>query len=608
MVETYCISIYCKGNSNIILKREESTPKSVWKNEVVHWWTPDQLIDSDYIEIAISEFILKRSWVSKIWAKDGRQYQIDLDTKSILEKAIAENSFFKKLTENNSLSENLKTLRNEDYLRKPTEFQLKNISNLIHMPAGANFSVPGAGKTSTTLIVWNELRRTGSVGKLLVVCPRSAFEAWESEPKEVFIFPVKTEIYTDGPIDPSIDILITNYEKLESIHRLSTLMFWAKHNKAQLIIDEAHRIKGGQKSVRWRRCKQLSSASSRVDLLTGTPMPQSYDDLRNLFSISWPNVSLNSVSDSILNNIKNGQLFVRTTKRELKLPPLEIIKHSIEQGKIQSEIYDALKKRYVGTFSITNQQESYFGSKGRAVMTLLAVSSNPGLLAGIDNYDAYQGLEWPPRSFNLTESLLHLAENYSNYEIPPKYNWIAQFCKKAMEENRKILIWSNFIGNINALQKLLIPFKPAIVYGQTSIENRIKEIDRFKFSPDCNVLISNPQTLGEGVSLHKECHEAIYLDRSYNAGQYLQSLDRIHRLGLPSDQMTRVHILETKGTIDIRVTARLEMKIKKLAEALNDDGLVKVSLPDDDISLPNEILGIDQYDLEDLFEHLKNND
>jgi len=32
-----------------------------------------------------------------------------------------------------------------------------------------------------------------------------------------------------------------------------------------LVIDEAHRIKGGGKSVRWNLCKKLSNFSSRVE-------------------------------------------------------------------------------------------------------------------------------------------------------------------------------------------------------------------------------------------------------------------------------------------------------------------------------------------------------
>ena len=65
------------------------------------------------------------------------------------------------------------------------------------------------------------------------------------------------------------------------------------------------------------------------------------------------------------------------------------------------------------------------------------------------------------------------------------------------------------------------------------VRTRESELGRFRSESDCLVLLANPAALGEGVSLHETCNDAIYLERTFNAGQYLQSLDRIHRLGLP---------------------------------------------------------------------------
>ena len=177
---------------------------------------------------------------------------------------------------------------------------------------------------------------------------------------------------------------------------------------------------------------------------------------------------------------------------------------------------------------------------------------------------------------------------------------------KAALEGRKVLVWSTFIGNLLALQRVLEPFNPALVYGGTSSEQRAIELAKFRTSRSCSVLLSNPQTLGEGISLHNDCHETVYIDRSYNAGLYLQSLDRIHRLGLPPDQVTTAFILQSEGTIDRQVANRLELKIAKLGEYLNDDGLSLASLPNGDGDDPPEsLLGIDNLDLNDLFEHLK---
>ena len=44
-------------------------------------------------------------------------------------------------------------------------------------------------------------------------------------------------------------------------------------------------------------------------------------------------------------------------------------------------------------------------------------------------------------------------------------------------------------------------------------------------------LVAIPQACSESISLHKACHNAVYYDMNYNTSEFLQSLDRIHRVG-----------------------------------------------------------------------------
>ena len=69
------------------------------------------------------------------------------------------------------------------FTRKPglTHSQLEDVAKLIALPQGANFSVPGAGKTTTTYAVYETLRAREAVEQMLVVSPNSAFEAWRGE-------------------------------------------------------------------------------------------------------------------------------------------------------------------------------------------------------------------------------------------------------------------------------------------------------------------------------------------------------------------------------------------------------------------------------------------
>jgi SNF2 family DNA or RNA helicase len=165
---------------------------------------------------------------------------------------------------------------------------------------------------------------------------------------------------------------------------------------------------------------------------------------------------------------------------------------------------------------------------------------------------------------------------------------------------------------------MLAPWNPAVVHGGippkdsasgNSYTTREDELDRFRFDANCSVLLANPAACGEGVSLHHWCHHAVYLDRTFNAGHFLQSQDRIHRLGLSDEISTRFTIFVSEASIDESVDQRLRDKVSALARLMDDPGLVQVALPinemtddstDDDERLDN----IDRPDIDAVIQHI----
>ncbi len=51
----------------------------------------------------------------------------------------------------------------------------------------------------------------------------------------------------------------------------------------------------------------------------------------------------------------------------------------------------------------------------------------------------------------------------------------------------KVLVWSNFIGNLASLKGMLRKYQPALVYGNVSAEERAMELHRFRTDPNCTV-------------------------------------------------------------------------------------------------------------------------
>jgi SNF2 family DNA or RNA helicase len=122
-------------------------------------------------------------------------------------------------------------------------------------------------------------------------------------------------------------------------------------------------------------------------------------------------------------------------------------------------------------------------------------------------------------------------------------------------------------------------------------ETREGKIKLFHDDRNTMVMVANPAAASEGISLHRVCHHAMYLDRTFNAAHYLQSEDRIHRFGLAADQVTIIEIVECEETVDETVLERLDYKIKQMAAALEDSALGV-----DPIALdPNDIEDYDYY-------------
>ena len=348
--------------------------------------------------------------------------------------------------------------------------------------------------------------------------------------------------------------------------------------------------------------------------MTGTPLPQSINDLYAQFDFIWPGSNLFSmVKDSVVNeetinlvSKKLKPLYVRTTKSELGLIKPKLIWTPVDLGTIQNELYSLVKHETYRQFMKLNTTEiNKFRTLGHHVIRLLQIASNPMLITSNNLYpDELISLKAGHRKWEL-------LQEYSKFERPAKIKYVIDRVYKLLEEGeKKIVIWSSFIQNINLLESQLKDFGALSIYGaiKTGDENdyntREGRIKKFCNNVNSRVLIANPAACGEGISLHKAAHYAIYLDRTFNATHYLQSVDRIHRLGLAKNVNTNIEIVTAKNTIDLAVESRLAKKIETMGKVLDDSDLKEFSFDVDDVNEEFEA-GIDYSDINEIVKHLK---
>ncbi len=509
--------------------------------------------------------------------------------------------------------------------RELTESQIRDLGRLLRLAHGANFSVPGAGKTTTLLAAYEACRGRELVDALLVMAPKNAFLSWEDELAACYPDEAERPLLariTGGPSqalqalaqDPEIALI--TYQFLPNV--LDAVRSWAQRHRTHIVLDESHRIKAGTSGVYAFAALQLSAVAARRDVLTGTPMPNSPEDLRAQLEFLWPGQQIlpeqrlrAEESDDVLGHVQRSvrPLYVRTTKQELRLPALELIPIPMVLGRLQRELYELLRseaKRLAAGFSPLDVR--LLRRLGAHVLKLLQAASNPLLLAASEEVD----VEGEDGSWSTVWELLR---EIARTEKPAKITKAVELAERALTKRpeAKVLIWTSFVQNVLALETLLERYGPVTLYGAIATgsdeeaDTREGRIRRFHNDPGCRVLIGNPAACGEGISLHKACHYAIYLDRTFNAAHFLQSVDRVHRLGLADDIVTRVEILEARWTIDTRVATRLKAKIDSMSVILNDPGLAALAYDPLDV-VEDFPAGIQPEDVEEIMEHIVQGD
>jgi SNF2 family DNA or RNA helicase len=381
-----------------------------------------------------------------------------------------------------------------------------------------------------------------------------------------------------------------------------------------VVLDEAHRIKRGEAGVHGRAVLDLAYAARRRDVLTGTPAPQGAFDLIAPIRFLYPGQDQQILPASAYferdgreehvlqaTSAAISRYFVRTPKSLLNLPPTNFEVVIEPMRPIQQAIYDALLGRYRGDLALERDDRRRLDRLGRIMMYLLEAATNPMLMVAGSDEDDQEGFVHPPLELQGDEPITRLLEHYREHEIPWKYDKVAEIVKEAAGHGRKVIIWSTFVRNLKILSACLKEYQPAMVHGGVPPEDgapagavtRDAELDRFRNDPTCHVLLANPAACGEGVSLHHWCHHAVYLDRTFNAGHYLQSQDRIHRLGLQVGVLTRFTLLLSRGSIDEHVDGRLRDKVTALGKLMNDPGLVRVALPEPDDNVGDQAVTAD---------------
>ncbi len=494
------------------------------------------------------------------------------------------------------------------------KFQLRDLARLIALENGANFSVPGAGKTTVTFALHTLLKKPGH--HLIIVAPKAANQAWKdvvaecmekgaaNDGDEPFTVLDGQEADTIRALNSGATRFIISYDLM--IRQQPTLLGHIATTPTHLVLDESHRMKAGWQSQRGAFLLNIATLPTRRDILTGTPMPQAASDIESQLDFLWPGhgLGLEVIQGKSPREVL-GNLYVRTTKKELGLPPVK--RHFIDIGMApgQLALYSVVRNEFLREFSkriSPAMGDAQFLKARRSVMRLLQLSVNPILaLNAMANDDL--------------EIQSAIADKVLDEGNSLKMHAVMDHARELAHRGQKVVIWTIFTDTIHSFVSSLADLNPVFIHGGVPSgliedpETREGRIKRFHEDYDCRVLVANPAAAGEGISLHKACHNAIYADRSYVSTHYLQSIDRIHRLGLEPDQETNIFLYRSKappevGSIDLSVSRRLAEKIRNMQILLDDPDLHELALDEEEADDPIDY-DIRLQDIVDLISELE---
>lgn len=507
--------------------------------------------------------------------------------------------------------------------------QMLSAYHLAFSQNACNFSVPGAGKTSIVYAAYLYLKSlpdedSRHVDRILVIGPLSSFAPWEDEYKECFGKEVKSKrlsgdvnitrdekeqhLYSSNPKE----LTLISHAGLKNLEQ--EIIDFLKQNKTMLVADEAHRIKNAE-GVWGQSAIEIAKEAAAKVILTGTPVPNGYEDLYNLFRFIYPfkfkdilqihyeqlkELTRKDVSadekrvQKFVNNIK--PYFIRIKKDDLNLPPVKENIIPIMMDERQRKIYDFIEEKYIKSFKLNPSATIKDVLNKAKLIRLRQAATNPSLLLRTlqsSLEDSVHGSD-PNLDFaRLDDEAIDNSEifrdisDYAENDTPKKFGEIKKLLEDEIFPKRgKAIIWTIFVQNAEELKEYFKErgIETRLLIGRIPQEEREDIIKRFNQpgNSDFNVIIANPFSVSESISLHKNCHNAIYMERDYNAANFLQSKDRIHRVGLPDGVITYYYYLISDDSIDSVINEKLDIKVKRMEKIIDEEIPLFKRVSDDD--------------------------
>lgn len=405
----------------------------------------------------------------------------------------------------------------------------------------------GLGKTAQAVTAAQQVGAT----KVLVLCPAAVVANWKRE----------WRMWAPGAPEPTV----LSYDMAR---RPSTLNHLRVQAWDVMIADEAHYLKN-RTAARTVAAKALAASSTHAWGLTGTPMPNTADELWSLLAMFGPaaldkgdgtalsysgfrgrfcqEVPLGKTGMFKIVGVKNAaELKSRMAPVLLRRKKLEVLKDlpPLREGEIALSAEGYAKE-------LDHTEAGEAGALIRELLAMWLVSDEIDRLAAkmLDN-----------ASDESVSRLRRLTATIKARALAPV------LVEELGQTEEKLVVMGWHRETLDVLHEALEPFGVVRLDGQTPARDRQAVVDAFQTEPGTRVFLGQIAAAGTGITLTAAAN-LVFAELSWTPSDNAQAAMRIHRVGQTRPVLVRYATLA--DTIDEVVVSTLRRKSAAISAVLN---------------------------------------
>lgn len=476
-----------------------------------------------------------------------------------------------------------------DHLPDGSMFNLRYYQNqaVVHLMVMNNFVLgddTGLGKTIECIAALCHLWDKNPEQKVIIITTKSSSGQWVDEFKKFtsgvnVFFPNKgakkrEEVYTNFIENGGPSVLIINYSIAKLDYKY--IQFWKSYI---LILDECSMVKNTSSQTH-QTCKYLAMNSSKTWGVSATIIKNNLIEGYGIFKVVVPNVfktktafikdfcivKMQRISNNrqipIVVGYRKSDIerfreiidpyFLGRPKHEVasELPVLTRKMINVPMGQKQGRIYkDALN----GNLFINSEETEI--SKLTAIVYCQQIANHPSLISGGEDADS------------------------------PKFDTLFDLLKEGDLEGEKVIIFSRFKKMVDLIMdRISVEFKQrdyaVRITGDENNDERKRSRDLFQDDESETKVICITTAGSEAINL-QAAKAIIYYDTPWSAGDFLQILGRMIRIGSSHQNVYSIHLCSS-DSIDEHVMNVLEKKMDLVEgvlgkKVLSDEDVIKDS-------------------------------